>query len=1152
MTYGILSKTTLRIFMDILRIRAFLSRNLLVFALFTLVTATIWFGGPYISINGHSYLQNEITRLLTILIIALAWGAINFFRVHKITFHHIHRSEPKIISPEYQAVRDSVNDAIEFLNKRLAKIQVRDGAIYTLPWYLVIGTKGSGKSSLLAHSGIPFAEAQKFVNLAPPESQSTSLNWWFSHSAVLVDVPGLYIDQPENMNNTRLGWLELLRLLKTKRKLQPINGVIVTFKITELLNSSNEITDEIIKSLRERIQECMVHLGCQFPVYLIATHIDTLAGFNTYFDDLGATERTQAWGVSFNQKDSPLKPTDTFSNEFDKLLKRLHDRVLWRIHQERNISKRGLIRDFPLQFSQLKEPLSRIIYELTNMPQQKDAIQFNGIFFTSATVSLQDDQLDPILNSMSRSFELVPLKYVPPHSRNIPAYFIKQLLQDFIFSDSKSTSSAATKAINNDHWLQLTSYGFAFGMLILATTIWTIHFNDQYSKLSSTADAITQYKMLNSNYNTAVPSLTQLLPALNALRIADSMTQQLPTDWLFQWNQNKQNKLNTLATHVYQSELQTRFMPALQSLLVSELLNTANTNPNSLYAGLKIYLMLSDPAHRDSTFIKNWLHENWSDLGISDSSVQNQLDDHLTAALNAKLPALPIDLTAVNNVRNTLNSLPSATLAYSILQNHYPSIPIQPVQISSSINSMTLPNDGISNIYTSMQFSNIYQSINQAADTLIAGNWVLGERNSNNLVTANKQQLQQAIRIAYLNDYVVAWQSWLNNIKINRFTNLTQASNNLVELSGNNSPLFQVLTAITNNTSASATQINQFSGNDAADIQNILINHFQNINGISLSANDKTISLQQIAVTLKQLQQYMQNIAQANDSDEAAFSAAKSRMKGDNGDPISLLLLEANQAPEPLKTWLNSIAINCWQLILDDAHHYINAQWQSEVLSVYNAQLNNRYPLFSDATDDISLSDFSNFFKPNGIIQNYFNDYLEPFVDTSGIQWKWQTRDGLAVDDSLAVLDQFERSNIIQKMFFDKYGVLRVNFTVQMINLDPSVKSIDISINDQKSSSSNQSATLAYISWPGTDDISNVTINLQNDQGQIYTVSEDGPWAWFKVLDKTNLRQDKDSQHFTFNIDMNNFTSKYSLIASSPINPFIPGIINQYRAPDEI
>ena len=57
-------------------------------------------------------------------------------------------------------------------------------------------------------------------------------------------------------------------------------------------------------------------------------------------------------------------------------------------------------------------------------------------------------------------------------------------------------------------------------------------------------------------------------------------------------------------------------------------------------------------------------------------------------------------------------------------------------------------------------------------------------------------------------------------------------------------------------------------------------------------------------MTLKQLQQYMQNIAQASDSNEAAFDAAKSRMKGGNGNPISLLLLEANQAPEPLKTWL--------------------------------------------------------------------------------------------------------------------------------------------------------------------------------------------------------------------------------------------------------
>ena len=73
--------------MDILRIKAFLSRNLLVLALFTFIVALIWFGGPAISINNHSYLKHDFARFITILIVALAWGAINFFRVHKITFH---------------------------------------------------------------------------------------------------------------------------------------------------------------------------------------------------------------------------------------------------------------------------------------------------------------------------------------------------------------------------------------------------------------------------------------------------------------------------------------------------------------------------------------------------------------------------------------------------------------------------------------------------------------------------------------------------------------------------------------------------------------------------------------------------------------------------------------------------------------------------------------------------------------------------------------------------------------------------------------------------------------------------------------------------------------------------------------------------------
>lgn len=1136
--------------MDKEHIKLFISRNFSVFALFTILIALIWFGGPYVSIAGHSYLQNEVTRLVVLLIISLGWGVANFFRAHKITLQH----PEKTISPECQVLNDSFNQAIDFLNKRLAKIQVREGAIYTLPWYLVIGTKGSGKSSLLAHSGIRFAEAQRFVNLNPPETQATLLNWWFTHAGVLIDVPGLYIDQPDYMSHTHEGWLELLRLLKTKRRNQPLNGIIITVKINELLESQNEKNHDSILLIYRRLQECLSYLKCDFPVYIIATHVDALAGFNAYFDDLGAAERTHAWGITFyDQQNKSLKPAETFNSEFDQLVKRLHERVLWRIHQERNLSKRALIRDFPLQFNQLKEPLTRMINELMQIPQHKNSIQFRGLFFTSATVNLQEDQLDPLFSSISRSYELVPLKYVPPHTRNIPAYFIKQLLLDFVFAEAK-VAVENVKTNYRDNWLQLSSYGFAFGFLLLATIMWTYHFNDQYGKLNATADAITQYKLLNDNFNNyGAPALTQLLPALNALRIANNMTQQLPSEWLFELNPNKQATLNTLAAEVYQTQLQTRFMPALQKLLITQLSNTSDNTPNNLYASLKIYLMLSDPSHRDGPFIKNWIHDHWSYLGVDNHSEQTQLDKHLSAALNSKFPALPMDISVVNNVRNILNSLPSATLAYSILDNHFSASTIYPLSSSAqNYTSMTIPNDGISNIYTSTQFDNIYQAINEAADTIIEGNWVLGDRGNNSSISSDKPKLQQDIRLAYLNDYVNAWQNWLNTIKINHFNNLSDASSALQELSSNNSPLFQILTAIANNTSANTLQIDHFSSFDAADIQTTLINHFQDLNDIALSSNDRTLSLQQMAMTLNQLQQYIQNIAQASDSEQAAFSAAKERMKGDNGDPISLLMLEANQAPEPLKTWLNSIAMNCWQLILNNAHNYINTQWQTNVLAVYNEQLNNRYPLYINADEDINLSDFTNYFKPNGLVQNYFNTYLAPFVDTTGVQWQWRNRDGLSVANSLPVLDQFERSNIIQKMFFDKYGTLNINFTMQLINLDSTVKSIDITINGQKTTSSSQNTSLTYLSWPGQNDVNNVTINLLNDQQQILTVSEDGPWALFKVLDKTNLRQDKDSEHFSFIIDMNNLTAKYSLIASTPINPFIPGIVNQYRAPDKI
>lgn len=1127
--------------------------NVTALIIYIVLAAIIWFGGPYIQIDNYVILQDRFARLSIIFLLAIIWGLIHFYHTHQ-------KIKPVdvINTAENYALQNSFLKAVQFLNKRLTKSKVREGAIYTLPWFLVIGPCGSGKSTLLANSGIPFAEADKFTQLTPAhDQQSHSLNWWFTHSAVLVDVPGQYFDQPEDLLPTaRSSWHEILRLLKTHRRLQPINGIIIPINIATLLSTDNAEHELLIQNLRSRLQETVLRLGCRIPVYIIGTCTDKIAGFNAYFDDLGANERTQAWGIFMQQKKRKIKPSELFNQEFDNLLKRLHERVLWRIHQERNITKRSLIKDFPQQLQLLKEPFAKIVYALTSLSQHDDTLLFRGVFFTSA-VNHQGDQLDPLFNSVSRSFELAPLKYTPA-PQMVYAYFVKQLLQDIIFPES-TLATTLTKSFYPDNWNQLTAYGLAFIIVIMSSTYLSHRFSEQNAQLATAADAVTQYKLLTGAYNSNGPTLDQIIPALNALRIAETITEQMPTSFQLAWSLNKQNALTALTNHVYQNELQTRFMPAIQDILTNHLSDNANADPGYLYGALKTYLMLGDPTHRDNAFIKTWFHQHWTSLDIPDPSIQAALDNHLDSALTAALPALSVNLSVVNNIRNTLNAVPDATLAYAIIKNHFQTTLIMPLQTLSGKNdqtfqSMTISTQGIADLYSAKQIANIYQAINASAATLSAGNWILGKRSDASLSADNLARLQNAIYINYLNDYVNTWQSWLSSIKITHYNNLADASTGIQELIGKHSPLTQVLTVIANNTAPSAFNMDALTSDETGALQFTVISHFQPLNNVLTNPVASTISMKQINSTLQQLNDYIQNINNASDSDAAAFDAAKTRMSGSTNDPISLLLLEANQAPEPLKSWLNSMAINCWQLILNNAHSYLDAQWHTNVLSFYNSQINNRYPISNTATDNIDLADFTEFFRPDGTLDRYFNTDLAPFVDMSKVQWQWRTRDGLAINNTLDILDQFERSNIIQKMFFDKKGFLSVKFSLTMPIMDASLNSVTLNINGKKieNQAGGDFSHVTAFDWPGVNQINNVVLTFVSSQNQTFAAAENGPWAMFRILDKATLRSDKDMQHFDLIFNASGYIINYNLVAGNTINPFIPGIINQYRAPADI
>jgi type VI secretion system protein ImpL len=185
-------------------------------------------------------------------------------------------------------IDDAWTAGIRLLRKsRLGKL---GSPLYVLPWFVMLGEQGSGKSTLMARCGLTSA----FRSLSPRSRMAAteSLDWWFLDRGVVIDPSGrLTTAQGE------IEWRRLLYWLLRSRRREPLNGVMLVINIEKLLLDSAESLAEQGQRLRGRIDDLVKVFGARLPVYFILTGAETLPGFNAWVSALSQEQREQPFGL---------------------------------------------------------------------------------------------------------------------------------------------------------------------------------------------------------------------------------------------------------------------------------------------------------------------------------------------------------------------------------------------------------------------------------------------------------------------------------------------------------------------------------------------------------------------------------------------------------------------------------------------------------------------------------------------------------------------------------------------------------------------------------------------------------------------------------------------------------------------------------------
>jgi type VI secretion system protein ImpL len=1110
-------------------------------------------------------------------------------------------SAKDLSAEELGILKERFDEALEVLKKgRKSNLFNAGQHLYELPWYVIIGPPGSGKTTALINSGLKFPLSDRFGKDAIRGVGGTrNCDWWFTDDAVLLDTAGRYTTQDSQEAADAGAWLGFLDLLKKHRKRRPVNGILVAASLSDILMQTEEERTLHARAIRNRIQELNDRLGVRVPVYMLFTKSDLVAGFTEFFDDLGREERSQVWGMTLDldQHGDQEPPVKAFPQEFDGLLQRINDRMLARMYQERDVQRRSLIYGFPQEMAALREPLTRFLEEVFLPSRFEIRPLLRGIYFTSGTQ--EGTPIDRLLGNIAQSFGLDRIS-LPAFSGRGRSYFIQDLFRDIIFPEA-GIAGTNKKVELRRAWLQRGAYAGAIGLTILMALAWTTSFTRNQMGIKDLEAAVAQYEESLQGLDFRTADFDHLLQTLDDLRQATNVyTEETPFTMGLGLYQG--DKLDPAAHNAYKRVLSGRFLHSLGMRLETHL--QPNAPEELLREALKSYLMLGHPQYLNAESLRLFMSVDLANLLPNEREKQSRLLTHLDALLASKYKPLPLNANLVQQARLVLTRIKPSRQVYNSLQ-----------KLSAADNSLdfllsaTLGRHGdqlfssgekpldqvrIPGLYTKVGY---YRHFVPESERLIREtlqeHWVLSDAATAEISEDDLVQMQNEVNEYYVEDYIKQWKDLLNSVKIVKLSGLSQAVEALDIATGRGSPMRKLLQAVEENTTltrlpeelkpkvalgdaakgateaaaeisskaeserrrlqqlmraADKSGLKSGSSDEPDELIRLVDEEFERLNNLVQKRGDNPTPLDAVIGDLADLLNFLSDLEAAADSGSAALDAAKGA--GGSKDPVKLLRRRANRLPNPVDNWVYALSERGWDAVVGTSRNQLSNLYKADVAPLCKRAIQGRYPFVKSAQKEVTLSDFSTFFAPGGVMDNFFQEQIKPFANTLSRPWRWHKASGHPMGISTRTLRQFERAASIREVFFSAGKRPKITFSLKPSQLDADVSRFLLDLDGQKITYRHGPARSTTLTWPSPEANGQVRVVFEDLNGKTSSLSHEGPWAWFKLLDQMDVQETQQSDRFLITFEAGGHSMRYELRASSVINPFRMPELEEFRCPD--
>lgn len=1004
-------------------------------------------------------------------------------------------------------------------------------ALYDLPWYVIIGAPGAGKTTALLNAGLEFPLAARFGPGAMRGIGGTrNCDWWFTSEAVLIDTAGRYTTHESDRAADSTAWAAFLTLLARHRPQRPVNGLLIAISTSDLLEASAVERAEHAAKLRARIAEVHATLHTRIPVYVLVTKIDLLAGFIEFFGDLDKDERAQVWGVTFPGTDHATTAglLGTLPTELSLLGARLDRALLERLHTERDLGRRAALYRFPQHWHVLKDLLPPFLQQVFATTDSSQTL-LRGVYFTSGTQ--EGTPIDRALGGLSRALGLAH-RVVAPSRPSGRSYFLSQALRAVIFTEAEIAGT-------NRRWQRRRSM-LQWGVVGATVALVTIAIGALWWQSRNTELELRRWaRQVEALESTAAGAraagaadVAALLPLLQSM--SELAATKSSRTWLVGLDQNA--SLVAAAEASYQSLLRNALLPAIAAGLEQRMRSAPPERIAMLYEALKAYVMLFSGRNFNRDALRAYLLAEWQ--GALPASVSDEqrraLITHLDRLLASGEVGAPnaADAALLTEVRRRVASTSLATLIYNRLAH------IDPAQGAAAFDFARAAGPqatGVLELSTSAgvrpsvagaySVAGYQQIVRERAPALAEQfaterAWVMGA--GDDVAVPAVSALTQAVQDLYFADHAVAWSTFLSALRMAPLESLSASAQLAGALARPDSPLVALVQAIARELSLGEPAQTRLA---------------PALQALRQFATQRPGPLDDLLNTLGKLAPQL-----------AAFDDASKRNVAGIPPDLGELAAHLPRLPEPVRTLMQQLHGATSTQLAALQREAISQHVRREVSPLCMQTIAGRYPLVRSSREELSRPDFVRMFGGNGVLETTFRRHLATWVDTRTQPWTYRGTDDVRAE-STESLRQFQRARAVREAFFRDDGrSLGAALQWRMLELDPAIRQFTMDVDGQTLRFAADTRGAVAMLWPGPDAEAGVRVQVQGNASAPSTFSFSGPWALLRLLDRARV-ESPDPTRVVAAFDVEGRRARFEIATRGTPNPLRLAVLEQFECP---